>query len=82
MIDFADDFENEWYLTTDLGKIIALPSCPWLIQNVPHLQRYRIVCECKVYFVFEQEAKRLLSQAKLLRSARILNNALKLMIKE
>lgn len=82
MIDFAEDLPHEWHLTTDFGQIVILPSCPWLIQSAPNIQRYRVFCEYKIYFVYEQEAKRLLSQAKLLRSAQILNNALKLMIKE
>jgi hypothetical protein len=82
MIDFADELDHEWYLTTDWGQIVILPRCPWLIQHVPSMRKYRIVCENKVYFVFEQEAKRLIYQAKLLRSAQALNNALKQMIKE
>jgi hypothetical protein len=82
MIDFADNLDTEWTLTTDSGKIISLPCCPWIIMHVPKLQRFKIVCEYSIYFVYESEAKRMMSLAKLHRSAQLLNHALKEMIRE
>ena len=82
MISFENGLESEWILTTDTGLILTLPCCPWLIQNIPKFNRYKVVCEYKTYWVLESEARRLQSLARLHRSAQLLDKALKEMIKE
>jgi hypothetical protein len=82
MINFENGLESEWTLTTDMGEIVNLPCCPWIIQNISKFNRYKVVCEFKTYWVLESEAKRLQSQSRLHRSAQLLDKALKEMIKE
>jgi hypothetical protein len=64
-----------WKITTDTGKVVILPCAPWVITALPHLERYAVICENKMYMVMPEEAKRIQIQCKMERTSQLLEKA-------
>lgn len=64
-----------WKITTDMGKVVILPSPPWLIVHLTDVGRFAIYCENKIYWVFPEEAKRIQMQCKMERTSQLIEKA-------
>jgi len=68
-------FVADWKITTDMGRVIALPCAPWLIVSLPKTDRFAIYCENKIYWVMPEEAKRIQIQCKMERTTQLIEKA-------